>query len=308
MYAIVFWLVMSCCVILFNKHLYNGIFPHPLTLTTIHMGFASLATLALRASGRLQVPELGWGFFLKNIMPIGVLYAGSLGFSNLAVLRLSVSFIQMVKALTPMITLAVSVARGVETATNTLVTIVVFMCFGVAVASYGEIMFDTIGVVFQVISITTEAARLVATQVLVQSSVPSKNPLVSISLFAPASFILLLPVAMLREPGAFKTLWSDSVWFVVLLNTLTAFTLNIAVVILVERTSGLTLTLAGIIKDILIIVVSIWLFANPITVIQVSTAPCASRMPLLHLPAVTAAAVASFAALAPSHLRSPLHP
>jgi hypothetical protein len=56
----------------------------------------------------------------------------------------------------------------------------------------------------------------------------------------------------------------------VLANTLTAFTLNVAVVILVQQTSGLTLTLAGIIKDIALIVVSIWLFGNPITTVQVA--------------------------------------
>lgn len=33
--AIVFWLVMSCSVILFNKYLYNGTFPYPITLTSI---------------------------------------------------------------------------------------------------------------------------------------------------------------------------------------------------------------------------------------------------------------------------------
>lgn len=260
---------MSCSVILFNKHLYNGIFAHPLTLTSIHMCFATAATSVMRATGRLEVPRLTWSFWLKNILPIGLLYAGSLAFSNLAVMRLSVSFIQMVKALTPLMALGFSVARGIETPTRSLIAIVLLMCFGVTVASYGEIMFDTLGLTFQLVSITTEAARLVATQILVQSVIPTSNPLMSISLFAPPSFLFLLPVALYREPGALSSLLVPGVGMVVLANTLTAFTLNVAVVMLIERTSGLTLTLAGVIKDILIIVLSIWLFANPITVVQV---------------------------------------
>ena len=136
------------------------------------------------------------------------------------------------------------------------------------VASYGEIEFDTLGFIFQMLSITAEAARLVATQQLLQVHLPRPaNPLISISLFAPFSLLFLLPVALFKEPSALAHLYHVSP--VVLGNTLTAFTLNIAVVILVGQTSGLTLTLAGIVKDILLIAASIWIFNSPITPIQV---------------------------------------
>ena len=137
------------------------------------------------------------------------------------------------------------------------------------IASWGEIEFEALGFVLQMLSITAEAARLVATQSLLQAHLPRpSNPLVSISLFAPCSLIFLLPVALIKEPTALSHLYKVS--HVVLGNTLTAFTLNIAVVILVGQTSGLTLTLAGIIKDILLIGASVWIFNSPITYIQVS--------------------------------------
>lgn len=269
--AISFWIMMSMATILYNKYLYTGTFAYPLTLTSIHMSFATLATQLLRLIGKLPVPELGWSFYVRNVVPIGVLFALSLGFSNLAAVRLSVSFIQMIKALTPLLALAISVAMRLEKATPTLIAVVSVMCVGVTIASYGEIEFDALGLVFQLTSITAEAARLVATQSLLQAHLPKSNPLVSISLFAPCSLIFLLPVALYKEPAALAALGSGSGTGVVVLgNTLTAFTLNIAVVILVSQTSGLTLTLAGIIKDIMLIVASIWLFGNPITYTQVA--------------------------------------
>ena len=143
------------------------------------------------------------------------------------------------------------------------------MCVGVTIASLGEIEFDVLGLALQIASITAEAARLVATQSLLQAHLPRANPLVSISLFAPCSLIFLLPVALYNEPTALAKLSSMSVAPFVLGNTLTAFTLNIAVVVLVSQTSGLTLTLAGIVKDILLIAASIWIFQNPITYTQV---------------------------------------
>jgi hypothetical protein len=262
---------MSCTVILFNKALYNGLYSHPLTLTCIHMLFATCVTTGLRLAGRLNVPSFDRSFILKNVIPIGFLFACSLGFSNLAAVRLSVAFVQMIKALMPMFTLAVGVVMGMEKATTTLACVVSIMSLGVMVASYGEIHFEIIGFAFQLASIVTESGRLIATQSLLQEHLPKgASPLVSISLFAPVSFLFLLPIAIYNEPTAIPKLLIPQVGLAVAMNTLTAFTLNISVVILVSQTSGLTLTLAGIVKDILLIVASILIFGSPITYIQVS--------------------------------------
>lgn len=92
---ILFWTLMSCSVILFNKRLYSGRFTYPITLTSIHMAFASVITMLMRWQGSLSVPTLSIPLFLKRVLPIGVLFAASLAFSNLAVVRLSVPFVQV---------------------------------------------------------------------------------------------------------------------------------------------------------------------------------------------------------------------
>ena len=141
------------------------------------------------------------------------------------------------------------------------------MCVGVSIASFGELEFDLPGLILQLVSITAEAARLVATQNLLQVHLKGSSPLVSLSMFAPCCLFFLLPIALVSEPGALAALASS--WMVVLANTLTAFTLNVAVVMLVGATSGLTLTLAGIIKDILLIAASVVLLGSSITFTQV---------------------------------------
>ena len=88
-------------VILFNKFLFMGPFKHPLTLCTIHMCFISCATQILSRMGALSIPQVGWTFYAKNIVPLGAMYALSLSCSNYAAMRLTVSFIQMIKAVTP---------------------------------------------------------------------------------------------------------------------------------------------------------------------------------------------------------------
>ena len=53
-----------------------------------------------------------------------------------------------------------------------------------------------------------------------------------------------------------------------LVNGVIAFTLNIAVVLLISNTSALVLTLAGIIKDIMLVFLSILIFGSPVTPVQ----------------------------------------
>jgi hypothetical protein len=269
-----FWIAMSMSVILFNKYLYSrGIVPCPLTLTGLHMAFAALLTHALKAAGRLDVPTFGWPLYARTVLPIGALFACSLGLSNLAAMRLSVPFVQMCKALTPMVTLAVSVLMQLEKPTTPLAIVVTIMSAGVVLSTLGEISFEPVGFACQLGSIVAEASRLGVIQALLQAHLPAearKNPLVPLALFTPSSCLFLLPVALFYEPLALRVLASGARVFVpVFLNTATAFTLNIAVVMLVGATSGLTLTLAGIVKDILLIVTSLFIFEAPITRVQV---------------------------------------
>ena len=257
----------------FNKFLYIGPFRFPLTLTAVHMLFATVGTQALMRAGRLVVPQLGWPFYARNIVPLGLMFAGSLSTSNLAAMRLSVSFIQMIKAVTPMTTLAVAVSYGTEKPYRSLLVITTMMTLGVGLASLGEIEFDLLGMLLQLAALTIESVRLVAIQRMVQQHLPRGNPLASLALFAPVCFLFLLPVALLFEPLALGTLWASprAVGVPVLFSALLAFGLNAAVVLLVSHESGpLTLTLAGIIKDIALIVSSIYLFSNPITYTQVA--------------------------------------
>jgi hypothetical protein len=53
-----------------------------------------------------------------------------------------------------------------------------------------------------------------------------------------------------------------------LINAAVAFTLNVAVVLLISNTSALVLTLAGIVKDIMLVVLSVVVFASPVTPLQ----------------------------------------
>lgn len=245
-------------------------FPHPVFLTTFHMAFAALGTRVLarytNLLDSLADVEMTFDRWTRNILPIGAFFSGSLVFSNMAYLTLSVSFIQMLKAFTPVAVLLMSFSLGLKQPSGTLTLIVAMISFGVAIASYGEINFQMSGFIHQVLGIAFESTRLVLVQVLLQGL--KMDPLVSLYYFSPVCMtfnLILLPFMEGFEP--FYELGKLGP-VVLLTNAGVAFGLNVASVFLIGAASSLTLTLAGVLKDILLIVFSMFLLGSSVTPIQ----------------------------------------
>ena len=98
-------------------------------------------------------------------MPIGALFAVVLWLGNTCYLYLSVSFIQMLKAMMPVAVFVVGVMVGTEKYSHRAAINMAVVAFGVAVASYGEISFVLVGVVLQITAIICESFRIVLVQV-----------------------------------------------------------------------------------------------------------------------------------------------
>lgn len=96
------WIVLSSSVITYNNWVYNTLgFKFPVFLVTWHLLFATIGTRVLQRTTHLldgiHDVNMTKDLFLKSILPIGMLFSGSLVLSNTAYLYLSVSFIQMLK-------------------------------------------------------------------------------------------------------------------------------------------------------------------------------------------------------------------
>ncbi len=109
--------------------------------------------------------------FLRSILPIGLLFSGSLILSNTAYLYLSVAYIQMLKvrsilhgvcytmltrtchanlqAFTPVAILLISWTFRIQDPSKRLAVIVFMISMGVALASHGELRFNLIGFLTQ---------------------------------------------------------------------------------------------------------------------------------------------------------------
>ncbi|KAI5476281.1 DUF250 domain membrane protein [Pseudohyphozyma bogoriensis] len=270
------WISTSSFVILQNKHILSNLkFSHPIALTTIHLLFQTIATRLLRKyspliDGAKELEATGKmtkEVFIRKIVPIGVLFSASLVLSNWVYLRLTVSFIQMLKAFTPVSVLLISFAMRLKEPSQKLLAIVMLISAGVAIASYGEIEFEMIGFLVQALAIAIESCRLVLVQILLQGM--NMDPLTSLYYTAPVCLVvnasILLPVEGFQpfydavELVGLPTLFG---------NACMTFALNLSSVWLIGKASGLVLTLAGVIKDILLITGSWAILGSTITSVQ----------------------------------------
>ncbi|GKT44362.1 putative sulfate permease [Colletotrichum spaethianum] len=118
--------------------------------------------------------------------------------------------------------------------------------------------------------IVFEAIRLVMIQVLLKGEDAQKmDPLVSLYYFAPICAIMNFFVAWASEFSTFKMsdLQHTGV-ATLLLNATVAFMLNVSSVFLIGKTSGLVMTLSSIFKNILLIIVSVIIWQNTISLMQ----------------------------------------
>ena len=286
---IALWLCCACGSALYSKFLFETSFPFPLSLTALHLCAATLASSAMQGLGMLSVPRLGWGGWLCSVVPISVLYALSLGGSNIAASRVSLSFLQMLKALMPGAALLVGALSCSEVPALRHILFTCLALGGVALSAAGEQLWDAPGVGAQVASALSEALRLAAAQRLLQPHLPpGASPLVSVAMLAPPAAALLLPAAAALEPLAASYAMDGSSlrWAVedaarvaarwrtpmqLLASCVGYLLLNAAVVLLVRRTSGSAVTLAGVAKDALLVLASVLVFQAPVTPQQVAS-------------------------------------
>lgn len=208
-------------------------------LTTWHLTFATIMTQFLARftsvlDGRKSVKMTG-RVYLRAIVPIGLMFSLSLICGNMTYLYLSVAFIQMLKATTPVAVLLATWGMGMAPVNYKTLANVSIIVIGVVIASFGEIKFVMVGFLFQLGGIVFEATRLVMVQRLLSSAEFKMDPMVSLYYFAPICAVMNGAVALFLEfpRVTMEQIYGVGIW-ILLANAMIAFLLNVSVVFLVR--------------------------------------------------------------------------
>ena len=205
--------------------------------------------------------------YLRQILPIACLFSIVLWLGNAAYIHLSVAFIQMVKALMPCLVYGVGILFQVETYSDATMQNMVVISGGVFIASCGEINFDLMGYVLLLGSLFAEAFRIVLIQITLADL--KLNPMTTLYYVSPACFILLsIPFVLFELPQILSDRLLNIHTGIFFSNAVLAFALNLAVYLLIGKTSALTMNIAGVVKDSLLIYISRVTFGVPISGMQ----------------------------------------
>ena len=274
-YLLVQWITLSSVLILLNKHLLSSAgFDLPVTLVLMHMSFASLCSAIWRWCGWISVPRLTYYDYCVRFVPVGLCFAVSLSLGNAAYLYISVAFVQMLKASTPVATLVMSFCFGLERPSCRLFAYILLVSCGIFISCVSQVHPSVPGVVLQLSAIGAEAVRLCLVNILLTSRGLKLSPIASLYLIAPLCAVCLLPMWALFEAPRLAHRGLDAFRVVGPLvfaaNLSLAFTLNLATMALIKHTSALTLNVAGVVKDLLLIGYSIAVSGARVSPVQFS--------------------------------------
>lgn len=215
----------------------------------------------------------------EYVLPIGIATALEIGFSNVALKLLSVSFGTILKGGAPVFTMLWGLLLSVEKFSPNVCMSLFTIAIGIALASFGEEekTFNLLGFILQLLATALGGLRWAMTHVLLKGGDGEKMPPLTATLYtSPMTAACVLPFAVLLEGGNVITRLNEieRSEFWIILGTMTlvgslVFVLLISEYWLVNATSSLALSVAGVFKELLTIAGGIVLLREHLTVLNV---------------------------------------
>ncbi|RYP04915.1 hypothetical protein DL765_010017 [Monosporascus sp. GIB2] len=171
----------------------------------------------------------------------------------------------------PVVTLLMAHSWGLEHLNWAKSLKILLIVIGVVMAGAGEAIFSLQGLIYQFVGILFESARIIMIQFLMSGAGLNMDPLVSLYYFAPVCAVTNFALSWLWGWTSFEWTHATEVGFwMLLLNALIAFLLNVSSVLLIGKTSALSLVLTGLFKNVLLVVAAVSIWGTPISLLQLS--------------------------------------
>jgi len=290
--TILVWYGISNAIILSTKWLFTNHFPYPLTVTMSSNFTASIWAALLSSHPKLRPSQpLTKKMVAEYVLPIGICTALEIGCSNLALKILSVSFGTILKGGAPVFTFIWGLFFGLEQFSWAIMGTLVTIAMGIALASLGEGQeFQALGFALQLFATSLGGLRWAITHKLLKGRSVDNNgdptaaaappvkmsPLTATLYTSPMTTLFVMPFALGLEADK---IWNDSnvqqgtepmliLATLVFIATL-VFSLIMSEYWLVNATSSLALSVAGVFKELLTIGGGIFFFAEQIDFLNV---------------------------------------
>lgn len=295
------WYFFSLCISLYNKWMFDPKklgFRYPLFTTAMHMLVQfSLASLVLlfvpslrphnghksnlgqsRHEREPERPLMSKMFYLTRIGPCGMATGLDIGLGNMSLQFITLTFYTMCKSSSLAFVLIFAFLFRLEIPTWRLVAIIATMTLGVVMMVAGEVKFELGGFLLVITAAFFSGFRWSLTQILLMRNPATSNPFASIFFLAPVMFVTLFTLAIPVEGFAglgdgVVLIASEHGWvltpILLLFPGVIAFLMTAAEFALLQRTSVVTLSIAGIFKEAVTISAAALVFGDTMTPVNV---------------------------------------
>lgn len=264
------YIAVSASLIRFNKFLMNkDRFPYAMALTSLHMLNSSVLSLIFYWLAPGAFPGMAStkgqrSLVLKWFVPLGLAFAVSLFFSNQAYLYCSVAFLQFMKEANVIITFLLSCLVGLQVINAPRLLLIIMIISGSCVAVTGEMHFILAGFVMQAVSQVAECCRAVMGEMVLGGGGLKLDPLTYTMFVAPTCLVVLLVGTAATWDAHIVPAFLRS-WHYILPNTMIAFVLNVLVAAIIKEVSAVGFVMAGLCKDIVLVLASWAIAKEPVT-------------------------------------------
>ncbi|KAI8348833.1 triose-phosphate transporter family-domain-containing protein [Choanephora cucurbitarum] len=254
--------------------LYNKIilalydFPFPWTLTAIHTLCGAIGSYSFWKADLFTPAALGEKENMV-MLAFSVLYTINIAISNVSLNLVTVPFHQVVRAMTPVFTVMLSIMfLNKSYSTMTYISLLPVV-LGVAFATFGDYDYTRLGFILTVLGTLLAAIKTVVTN-RVQVGRLKLHPLDLLLRMSPLAFVQTMIYSYITGEMAeviefCNTKMTISVCVALLINGILAFFLNVVSFTANKKTSALTMTVAGNVKQVLSIVLAVIIFNLNIT-------------------------------------------
>ncbi|GAA5989924.1 hypothetical protein JCM11641_002812 [Rhodosporidiobolus odoratus] len=279
------WYTFSTLISVYNKWMFSEDhynFPYPLFVTSVHMLVQwTLAALTLsvfrhlRPTTRPSARDYG-----TKVAPCGMATGLDIGLSNLSLRTITLSFYTMCKSSSLAFVLIFAFLFRLEIPSWRLVGIILIITSGVVLMVSTETQFHFIGMVEVLTASALGGLRWSLTQLLLEKeSMGMANPIATLFWLAPVMGITLATCSIVVD--GWGNVFGQEQFFGTLGRTaqtlgaiifpgFLAFAMNVTEFGLIQRTSVVTLSVAGIFKEVAVIFLSTVVFHDELTPINIS--------------------------------------
>nr|XP_033770908.1 solute carrier family 35 member C2 isoform X2 [Geotrypetes seraphini] len=261
---VLFFYAFSIGITFYNKRLLRN-FHFPLFMTLVHMAMifamSAISRLLMQCWTRRSRVVLSWTEYLKRVAPTALATALDIGLSNWSFLYITVSLYTMTKSTCVLFILFFSLLFKLEEMRAVLILVVLLIAGGLFMFTYESTQFNVEGFLLVLAASFLGGIRWTLTQILLQKEeLGLQNPIDAMYHFQPLMFLGLFPLFLIIEGlhvATSEKLFRSSNLDLLLpllgnlsLGGFLAFGLGFSEFLLVSKTSSLTLSIAGIFKEL----------------------------------------------------------